>query len=156
MDSLVERILTLTYRKASPNDATRLWELRREAILRLAPRGMSIAHAHRWAAAKTLEGMEQQIHEADIWIAKVDSKIVGWVAIRGDYLDGLYTDPDFSERGVGTELLRLAEELMRERGIRTVRAEASRNAEGFYLRRGYEPVGSRRPDGARPLVKSLA
>jgi len=79
----------------------------------------------------------------------------GWGAIRGDKLEGLYTDPVFAGRGIGTGLLRLLEGLMRERGIPSVRAEASSNAEEFYLRRGYEPTGARTPDGAQPISKQL-
>jgi putative acetyltransferase len=56
-------------------------------------------------------------------------------------LEGLYTDPNFSGRGIGTELLNKLEIRMRTQGIRTIRAEAGLNAEGFYLRRGYEPLG---------------
>ena len=79
----------------------------------------------------------------------------GWGAIRGDRLEGLYTDPEFAGRGIGTELLGVLEGLMRERGILTVRAEASSNAEEFYLRRGYEPVGLPTPEGTLPIAKRL-
>jgi hypothetical protein len=46
--------------------------------------------------------------------------------------------------------------LMRQRGIPAVHAEASWNAEAFYLRRGYEATGLRTPEGARPIVKRLS
>jgi putative acetyltransferase len=50
----------------------------------------------------------------------------------------------------------MLEALMRERGILAVRAEASSNAEAFYLRRGYEPIGPRTPEGAQPITKRLS
>ena len=132
-----------------------MYELRRQSILQLAPRGMSVAQAEHWAAAMTIEGMEQRIRETEMYVAELNDMIVGWVAIRGDYLDGLYTEPQFVGRGIGTELLELAEKLMRDRGLPVVRAEASWNAEEFYIQRGYEPTGPRPPDGARPLEKRL-
>jgi putative acetyltransferase len=67
----------------------------------------------------------------------------------------LYTHPEFERRGIGTELLGLAEELMRDAGVEVIRLEASSNAEEFYLRRGYLPAGPRPVDGATPLVKRL-
>jgi putative acetyltransferase len=80
--------------------------------------------------------------------------VVGWGAIAGDCLEGLYTDPDFAGRGIGTELLGVLERLMRNRGALAVRAEASANALGFYLRRGYRPIGPVSPEGARPIMKA--
>jgi putative acetyltransferase len=64
-------------------------------------------------------------------------------------------DPEFAGQGIGKELLAKLERLMRKRDIRTIRAEASSNAEGFYLRRGYEPAGPRVAGEAQPLKKQL-
>jgi len=44
---------------------------------------------------------------------------------------------------------------MRGRAIQNMEAEASLNAEGFYLRRGYVPAGPRRAD-VQPIAKRLA
>jgi putative acetyltransferase len=144
-----------THRPATPDDAPRLFELRRESIIALAPHGMSVSDAEIWARNLSIRGMELKIREMEILVAEIDGQVVGWGAICGDRLEGLYTDPDFAGRGIGTELLSKLEVLMLARGVRTIRAEASLNAEGFYLRRGYEPLGS--PIGAaRQIIKRLA
>jgi putative acetyltransferase len=116
---------------------------------------MSVVEAETWAVTLTVEGMERRVRELEIWVAEVRGAVVGWGAIRGDRLEGLYTDPEFTGRGVGTELLNLLEGLMRGRGIPAIMAEASANAEEFYRRRGYEPVGPRTSEGARPMRKRL-
>jgi len=108
-----------------------------------------------WAANLTIAGMERKIRELEIWIVERDGAASGWGAIRGDRLEGLYTDPKFAGRGIGTDLLGLLEGLMRQRGIPAVRADASPNAEAFYLRRGYEPSGPRTPEG-QPMMKRLS
>ena len=56
---------------------------------------------------------------------------------------------------IGTALLRLAEQEVRRRGIEVLWLGASSNAEEFYLHLGYEPVGPRPPDDARPMRKRL-
>lgn len=145
-----------TYRRAVFGDAKRLFELRRKSILALARDGTLDAQAKTWAADLTLRGMERKIDEMEVWIAELSDTVVGWGAIRDDRLEGLYTDPAFVGRGIGTELLGMLEILMRERGVPAVRAEASWNAEAFYLRRGYKAVGVRTPEGARPIMKPLA
>jgi putative acetyltransferase len=137
-------------------DASRLFELRRQAIVALAVKGMSVAEAETWAATLTVEGMERKVQELEIWIAQVNGTVVGWGAIHGDRLEGLYTDPAFVGHGVGTELLALLETLMQARGVPAITVEASANAEEFYRKRGYEPVGMRTPLGAQPMRKRLA
>jgi len=103
----------------------------------------------------TVAGMERKILELEIWVAKVGETAVGWGAIRGDRLEGLYTDPEFAGRGIGTALLGWLEGLMRGRGIPAACAEASANAEVFYRRRGYERTGPRTSEGAQPIGKRL-
>jgi putative acetyltransferase len=136
-------------------DASRLFDVRRQAIVAIAPKRMSVVEAETWAATLTVEGMERKVRELEIWVAEVRGAVVGWGAIRGDRLEGLYTDPEFTGRGVGTELLNLLEGLMRGRGIAAIMAEASANAEEFYRRRGYEPVGPRTSEGAQQMRKRL-
>jgi putative acetyltransferase len=147
--------MKVEHRLATLNDAKRLFELRRHSINELAVKGMSIAEAASWAEKLTVAGMQRKLSELEIWVAEVGAKVVGWGAIRGDRLEGLYTDPEFAGRGIGTELLNLLEGLMRGRGILAAQAEASANAEEFYLRRGYERTDSRTLEGAQPIRKRL-
>ena len=49
----------------------------------------------------------------------------------------------------------MLEWLIRERGARTIRAEASSNAKDFYLKRGYRMTGARTAKGAWPIAKHL-
>jgi putative acetyltransferase len=143
------------HRPATPDDATVLFEIRRKAILELAPRGMPSEEANSWAAKLTLAGMLQKLREFEIWVAELDGAAVGWSAIRGDTLEGLYTAPEFAGRGVGATLLEMLEQLMRERGVQAVRAEASSNALDFYLRHGYRSTGLQTSGRAWPIAKPL-
>jgi putative acetyltransferase len=145
----------ITHRLATLDDATRLVELRRHSIGALAVSAMSTAHADSWAARLTLVGMQQKLHDLEVWVAETEGAIAGWGAIRGDQLAGLYTDPQFAHRGIGTGLLRLLEARTRERGLWVMHAQASANALHFYLRRGYELGGAPTPDGAQPIQKRL-
>ena len=143
------------YRPATLDDATRLFELRRSSILELALSGMSVEDATAWAKQLTPSGMERKLREFEIWIAEHDGMTAGWGAIRGDVLEGLYTAPEFGGQGVGAALLGRLEALMRGRGFEVVRAEASTNAKGFYLRRGYRVTGPQTPVGAWPIARQL-
>ena len=141
------------YRLAMRKDASRLYDIRRRSILELAPPTMPAAEARAWAAQLTLSGMERKLHELEIWVAERGGIVAGWGAIRGDMLEGLYTAPEFAGQGVGAGVLDRLEGLMREREFPSVRLEASSNARGFYLRRGYRATGPQTSDGAWPMVK---
>jgi putative acetyltransferase len=148
-------VMKVVLRLATLGDAIRLFELRRQSITELASKGMSVLAAATWAEKLTVAGMERKLCELEIWVAEVGETVVGWGAIRANRVEGLYTDPEFAGQGIGTELLGSLEGLMRGRGIPTVCAEASSNAELFYLRRGYERTGLCTSQGARPIRKRL-
>ena len=144
-----------THRPATLDHTDRLFELRRQSITKLAPRGSSIAEATSWAERLTVAGMEGKIREFEIWIAEVGATVAGWGAIRGDRLEGLYTNPDFAGQGIGTGLLALLEGLMRGRGIAEICTESSANAETFYFQHGFERAGPPTSRGGLPMRKRL-
>ena len=143
------------YRMAMRKNASRLYDIRRRSILKLAPPTMPEADARAWASQLTLAGMERKLRELEVWVAELDGRLAGWGAIRGGTLEGLYVAPEFAGQGVGAGLLDMLEGLMRDRAFPRVRAEASSNARGFYLRRGYVATGPQTPDGAWPIGKEL-
>ncbi|WP_213285905.1 GNAT family N-acetyltransferase [Bradyrhizobium sp. sGM-13] len=143
------------HRLATRKDASDLYDIRRRSILELAPPKMPVAEAQAWAAKLTRAGMEQKLRELEVWVAELDGIVAGWGAIRGGWLEGLYSAPEFAGRGVGAGLLEMFERLMCEQGVRAVRAEASSNAMAFYLRRGYRANGPQSPSGAWPIAKQL-
>lgn len=143
------------HRLALRKDASGLYDIRRRAILELAPPTMAVADAQAWAAKLTPPGMEQKLREFEVWVAEPDGRPAGWGAIRGDTLEGLYVAPEFAGQGVGAGLLDMLEGLMRDRALPLIRAEASSNARGFYFRRGYVATGSQTPEGAWPIGKEL-
>lgn len=79
------------HRMATLDDARRLYRIRRQSILALAPPLMAAVEAELWAAKLTLAGMEQKLRDLEIWLAELDGIAAGWGAIRGEYLEGLYT-----------------------------------------------------------------
>jgi GNAT superfamily N-acetyltransferase len=147
--------MAAAYRLATIDDAAVLFDLRRRSILELAARGQPAGAAEAWVARHTPARMERKLHEFEVWVAELGGGVAGWGAIGGDYLEGLYTAPEFAGRGVASAILGRLEGLMRDRGIPALRADASPNARDFYLRRGYRLTGPQAPSGTWPIEKHL-
>jgi GNAT superfamily N-acetyltransferase len=75
----------------------------------------------------------------------------------GLLLHGLYVDPPFARQGLGTGLLQAAEDAARARGVDGVLVKAQRDAEAFFLSRGFTPLPVQDPDRHYPhrLWKTL-
>ena len=142
-------------RPARPSDAERLFEVRQRAILELAVPDLSTRQAHDWAMRRDLAWMNDVISTKELWVASIDNFVTGWVGVQAQRVIGLYVDPAYARRGIGSRLLAFAEDQLLRRGARIVELETSWNAEGFYRRRGYQPTAERPADEARPMEKLL-
>src|SRR5688572_13593204 len=81
-------------RPASLPHAERLFDIRRSAILTLAPSGMPAQAVREWADVHELEWMHRVLAERRVWVfERGPGCIMGWVSVSGDLIDALYVDP---------------------------------------------------------------
>ncbi len=74
-----------------------------------------------------------------LWIAKRHGKVVGFLAIRGSYIDRMYVKPSDQGCGVGTALLDKARELS-PAGLELHTHQENHRARAFYAKHGFHPV----------------
>ena len=88
---------------------------------------------------------------ADVYVALVEDAVVGfvWFAQRGafarsGYIRLLGVRADWQGRGVGTQLMDFAEEMLfaEDKDIFLLAFAPNEGAQRFYRRRGYEQVGA--------------
>jgi GNAT superfamily N-acetyltransferase len=88
---------------------------------------------------------ERVFRDCEIWGAFAGEAMTGIIAFRNDWIDQLYVLPDMQGRGVGTALLKVAQDsfdrLQLWTFLRNVRARRFYEARGFVLMR--ETDGSR-------------
>jgi ribosomal protein S18 acetylase RimI-like enzyme len=89
-----------------------------------------------------------------IEVAEVAGRIVGYLALRGCYVDRLYVHPDYQRAGVGTLLLGRARALSPERLELHTHTE-NFLARAFYEKHGFVPVrfGTSPPPESAPDVE---
>jgi GNAT superfamily N-acetyltransferase len=88
---------------------------------------------------------ERVFATCEVWGAFDGSGMIGMVAFRGDWIDQLYVLPQAQGRGVGTELLQVAQRAFDRLQLWTFQRNAP--ARRFYEARGFALV--RETDGAR-------
>jgi ribosomal protein S18 acetylase RimI-like enzyme len=88
-----------------------------------------------------------------VWVAQVDQKIRGMIALRlgdggdfGDFgvraeVEDFFVDPGWHARGIGTTLMTTLLESCRSRNVSVVGLDADPNAESIYRRLGFVTVG---------------
>ena len=145
----------LRIRAATPADAAELLRIRYDAIIEIRVTGVSHERVRRWAERRDMGWMVRALRDRETWVGTLGDKIVSWVAVEKDRVEGLYTDPRNAQRGIGSALLQFVERELMSRGVEHVSLEAGANVEGFYRRRGYEPIGPG-PDGGQAMRKVLA
>jgi putative acetyltransferase len=76
-------------------------------------------------------------------IATLQNSPVGFASLKGaDHIDMLYVHPAAVGQGVASMLCDALEKLAGGRGAKSLTVDASDNAEGFFLKRGY--IGKQR------------
>lgn len=144
---------TIQIRPAHFDDTATLTQIRRAAILTLAERTMGRDQAQRWADAAAPDRVQRALEIHQVWVAECMDAAVGWVEVDGDCIAGMYVQPQHAGQGIGSTLLAHAEGEIQAAGYPATRLAASWNAETFYWRRGYLPLGERSVEEGRPMVK---
>ncbi len=75
----------------------------------------------------------------DIWVAAAENGIVGYLALKGSYVDRLYVHPHHQRRGIGTALLTHAVERSPD-GLTLHTHQKNTHARAFYEKHGFRPV----------------
>jgi GNAT superfamily N-acetyltransferase len=125
----------LTLRLARPEEHQQLEELQRRASLELPEyRDQLIANP---GAIYLPEG---QIANGQVIVAEVGGQIVGFAAVVGGELDGLFVEPDLWGQGIGRTLVDAATHEARRRGL-ALKVIASPRAKRFYESCGFTVEG---------------
>ncbi len=77
------------------------------------------------------------VAENELWVAEIDGRIAGYLALQGDFLDRLYIAVERQRQGVGSALLGHAKQLS-PAGLRLFTHQKNTGACRFYEARGFE------------------
>lgn len=89
-----------------------------------------------------------------VWVVELDQHPVAFMAMRADFIDHLYVDPDYQKRGIGKALLEHARQLSPEH-LWLYTLQVNVNARAFYEKNGFiaEKFGISPPPENEPDVE---
>ena len=126
---------SITLRRAAPEEHAGLELLQAKASLELPDyREQLLAHPD------AIHLPPAQIANGQVIVAELDGSVVGFAAIVGSELDGLFVEPDLWGRGIGRALVDAATHEARKRGL-AVSVIASPGARRFYEACGFSVEG---------------
>jgi GNAT superfamily N-acetyltransferase len=84
-----------------------------------------------------------QIANGQVQVAEIDGRVVGFAALVGGELDGLFVEPDLWGRGIGAALVNVVTHQARRKGL-ALTVVANPAAREFYERFGFAVEGETR------------
>jgi GNAT superfamily N-acetyltransferase len=130
-----KRAEALTIRPAEPAERETLEKVQRRASLAL-PEYREQLQAHPDAIRLPAE----QVESGQVLVAELHGRIVGFAAIVGGELDGLFVEPEFWRQGIGEQLVEAATHVARRRGL-ALTVVANPTAREFYEKCGFSLEG---------------
>jgi GNAT superfamily N-acetyltransferase len=100
----------------------------------------------------TPERVLVQLAKRQVFVAVVDSSVVGTASLHGRVVRSVYVDPDHQGTGIGGKLMEAVEELARSQSIDGVSVPSSITAQEFYRRRGFVFVRDEHHGDERTIV----
>lgn len=123
-------------RALESGDGEALALLHRRAILATSTSFYSTEQLASWAAGLRPEGY---IAEPGGWfdVVTAEGSVVAFCDQVAEEVRGLYVDPDWHGHGIGSALMRIAEDRMRAAGVPVARVHAALSSQSFYERCGF-------------------
>ncbi|WP_285603098.1 MULTISPECIES: GNAT family N-acetyltransferase [Enterococcus] len=85
---------------------------------------------------KNLSVVEKELPKAEIFVDKIDDKIVGFIGIMDGYIAGVFVEEAYRNQQIGKKLLKKAMELNDQLSLNVY--EKNKHAIDFYLKLGFK------------------
>ncbi len=128
-------------RLARDEDYAAIARLHRQTIRNINSKDYSEDIIHLWSGRTNAQRFRSSAHKCKRWVAIDKDKIVGFCDHNFECeLWGLYIDKDYLGKGVGSKLLKVAEDSMRKEGCKEIMLKSTITAKDFYEKNGYKII----------------
>lgn len=128
-------------RLAKDEDYAKIARLHRQTIRNVNSKDYTEEQIRIWSARTNAERFRSNMGKCKRWVATKDDKVVGFCdhSLDGEFW-GLYVHKDFIGKGIGSRLLKTAEDSLKKMGFKKVSIKATVTAKDFYKKQGYKVI----------------
>ena len=130
----------MTLRKATPQEAETLWNIRNQAIRHGCTTSYDAEVIARWTPDLMPERYRQMVIEYPFYVVedeKGDVAATGYLDLDTHCLEAIFTLPAASGKGMATRIIEALKHEARSRGITRLTLDATPNAQSFYQKLGF-------------------
>lgn len=95
-------------------------------------------------------------NERSLFVALDGSKIVGTASLKEDIILSVFVDAELQGKGIGSELMKHAEELACKNGYMKVKLPSSITSVEFYKKLGYQKIDEKVSDFGTNIIMEKA
>ena len=126
-------------RRTRDEDYVEMADLRRSTIRRVNSSDYPEHVIHAWSSTLEAEDFRESASQCKRWVALASNDIVGFCEHTfACEISRVYVHQDHLRKGVGSRLLKVAEDSLKNQGCLQIRIESSITARAFYEAHGYE------------------
>lgn len=127
-------------RKATILDSKKIYKLVQKTIQKVYPRYYPKGAVNFFSNHHSVEKIQKDIVEGNVYVIEVEDKIIGTVTINENEINRLFVLPKFRHQGYGTKLFEFAERIITEENFSSIKLHASFAAKKMYLSLGYKEI----------------
>ncbi|HGW3767402.1 TPA: N-acetyltransferase family protein [Enterobacter cloacae] len=134
----------MTLRKAHPQEAEILWNIRNQAIRHGCKISYDADVIARWTPDDMPEHYRQMVAENPFYVVedeKGDIAATGYLDLETHNIEAVFTLPAASGKGLATQIIEALKSEARTRGITRLMLSSTPNAHAFYQKLGFVTMG---------------
>lgn len=136
----------MTLRKAKPQEAEILWDIRNQAIRHGCKTSYDADVIARWTPDLMPEHYRKMVIDYPFYVVedeKGDIAATGYLDLDTHSLEAIFTLPSASSKGMATRIVEALFDEARSRGITCLLLDSTPNARSFYHKLGFVTLGEK-------------
>ena len=128
-------------RLAKDEDCVAIARLHRQTIRNVNSKDYTEDQVRAWSARTNANRFRNSAGKCKRWVAIEGDKVVGFCdhSLDGEF-GGLYVHKDYIGKGIGSCLIKTAEDSLKKMGFKKVILKATVTAKDFYKKQGYKVI----------------
>ncbi len=132
-------------RRATTGDLSEILDLFSGSVKQIGQQDYEPKQIAAWAASVHNQSRWQRAMSDQYFLVAVSNEIiVGFGSLEQEYLDFLYVHQNHQRQGIANLLYKVLEQEAARAGHRQITTDASKTAQGFFIRQGFDVIKENR------------